>query len=294
MLTNPFDTPRGPRSYVLIDLESAVLDDTAHRRYQQMERWTPTDADQPSRRGYTRSEDPLQTPRWVFQTITTAAIMVMREHIDGGIDVAQFTSFSAPEQDERGVLTSILKVLADAPADAELVTYGGAMHDVPLIVAGCMRHGLSLPSGWKWMAFGGGNAARNLDLARHLTGGFKMKPIHMAEVLAAMDLPGKITAPPFAIARMIYAKRWGEVKEACEVDVISTALLLARWKRLHDPRLTLEGVEDRLLRRVVELMPDRSYVAALQACRDARFSAQFAKASDDAVTLAPWLEQDAA
>lgn len=294
MQNDPFAEPRGPRSYVLIDLESAVLDDTAHRRYQQMERWTPSDSDQPSRRGYTRSEDPLQTPRWVFQTVTTAAIMVMREHAEGGIDVVSFATYSAPDHDEHGVLAGILKVLDDAPADAELVTWGGAMHDIPVIVAGCMRHGLSLPSGWKWLAFGGGNGARNLDLARHLTGGFKMKPIHMSELLAAMDLPGKITAPPFAIARMIYAGRWKEVQEACEVDVISTALLLARWKRLHDPRLTSDGVEDRVLRRVIELVPERSYIAALQAGRRERFAAQLARAANDAAVLAPWLDQNAA
>lgn len=285
---------RGPRSYIVLDLESAVLDDTAHRRYQQMERWTPGDGDQPSRRNYTRSEDPLTTPRWVFQTVTTAALMVMTEHPDGGVDVTRLVSYSMPDQDERGVLAAIIKELGDAPAEAELVTWAGAMHDIPLLVAGCMRHGLTLPSGWKWLAFGGGNGARNLDLARTITGGFKMKPIHMSEVLAAMDLPGKITAPPFALARLIYAGRWQEVREACEVDVCSTALLLARWRQLHDSRADARVVEDRILRRVVELMPDRSYIAELQARREALFAAQCNKAANDALTLAPWLEQDAA
>ncbi len=286
--------PRGPRSYVVLDLESAVLDDTAHRRYQEMERWVPTDTEQPSRRGYTRSEDPLQTPRWVFQTITTAAIMVMIEHADGGIDVTRFVTYSAPDQDERGVLAGIIKELADTPGDAELVTWGGAMHDVPMFITACMRHGLALPSGWKWMTFGGANAARHLDFARILTGGFKMKPIHLAEVLAVMDLPGKLTAPPFALARLIYAERWQEVKAACEVDVLSVALLLARWRQLHDSRADADVVEDRIFRRVLELVPDRSYAPALQARRQARFAGQLAKAANDAVTLAPWLDQDAA
>ncbi len=286
--------PRGPRSYVVLDLESAVLDDTAHRRYQQMERWVPTDTEQPSRRGYTRSEDPLQTPRWVFQTITTAVIMVMTEHADGGIDVTRFVTYSAPDQDERGVLAGIIKELADTAADAELVTFGGAMHDVPMFVTACMRLGLTLPAGWKWLTFGGGNMARHLDLARIITGGFKMKPIHMAEVLAAMDLPGKITAPPFALARLIYAERWEEVKAACEVDVLSVALLLARWRQLHDPRTDAGVVEDRILRRVIELVPDRSYVPELQARRQARFAAQLATAANDATRLAPWLDQNAA
>lgn len=286
--------PRGPRSYVVLDLESAVLDDTAHRRYQQMERWTPTADDQPGRRGYTRGEDPLKTPRWIFQTITTAALMVMTEHADGGIDVTRFVTWSAPDHDERAVLAGVIKALADTPADAELVTWGGAMHDVPLFLTACMRHGLTLPAGWKWLTFGGGNMARQLDLARIVTGGFKMKPIHLSEVLAAMDLPGKITAPPFALARLIYAGRWAEVREACEVDCISTALLLARWRQLHDDRTEGGTVEDRILRRVIELAADRGYTTELQARRDTRFAAQCSKAANDALTLAPWLEQDAA
>ena len=144
------------------------------------------------------------------------------------------------------------------------------------------------------MAFGGANANRHVDLARIMTGGFKMKPIHMAEVLAVMDLPGKLTAPPFAITRMIHSGQWTQVKEACEVDVISTALLLARWKRLHDPRLTNYAVEGRVLRRVAELVPDRTYIVALQARRDEQFRAQIAHAANDAATLAPWLDQEAA
>lgn len=286
--------PRGPRSYVVLDLESAVLDDTAHRRYQQMERWTPAGDDQPSRRGYTRGEDPLQTPRWIFQTVTTAALMVMTEHADGGIDVNRLVTYSVPDQDERAVLAGVIRELADTATDAELVTWGGAMHDVPLFITACMRHGLTLPAGWKWLTFGGGNMARHLDLARIVTGGFKMKPIHMSEVLAAMDLPGKITAPPFALARLIYAGRWTEVREACEVDCVSTALLLARWRQLHDARAQIETVEDRILRRIIELAPGRGYTAELQARRDVRFAAQCCQAANDALTLAPWLDKDAA
>ena len=41
-------------------------------------------------------------------------------------------------------------------------------------------------------------------------------------------------------------------------------------------------------------MPDRAYVAALQARRNERFAAQVGKAVNDAIVLAPWLEQDAA
>lgn len=286
--------PRGPRTYVVLDLESAVLDHTAHKRYQQMERWAPTDSGRTSRPHYTRGEDPLLTPRWPFQTIATASLLVARENVDGGIDVVRLVTYSAPEQDERGVLVGILKELADTPADAELVSWGGAMHDVPLFVAGCARYGLTLSSGWKWLAFGGASAARHLDLMRVFTGGFKMKPVHATEMLAAMDLPGKLVAKPSAIAKMIEAGEWQMVGEACEGDCISELLLLARWRQLHDGRADAAVVEDRLLRQIIELVPDRGYVAELQARRDRRFASKVAQAANDALTLAPWLDQDAA
>ncbi|URW74850.1 3'-5' exonuclease [Sphingomonas donggukensis] len=293
MKTDITTTSRGPRSWIVLDIESAVLDDTAHKRYQAMERWVPGD-DKPIRRGYQRSEDPLTCPRWVFQTITTAAMMVLVEDAQGGVDVSRLVTLSAPDHDERAVLAGILQVLADAPADAEICTWMGLAHDIPLLVSGCLRHGLTLPKGWGWLAHGGFHRERHLDLARAYTAGMKMKPIHLAEVLAAVDIPGKITCPPFAVTGLIYAGRWDEVQEACEVDVISTALLLARWRRLTDARAEADAVEDRILRRVAELRAGRGYIGALAAHRHRRFAAKFAKAANDADVLAPWLDQDAA
>lgn len=286
-------TPRPPRYWIIIDVESAVLDDAAHKRYQAMERWVPREG-KPSRRGYKRSEDPLTCPRWVFQIITTAALMVLREDEQGGIDVSRFVTLSAPEHDEAQVLQGILQVLADAPDHAEIVSWMGLAHDIPLVISGCMRHGLTLPRKWCWLAHGGYHKDRHIDLARSYTAGMRMKPIHLAEVLAAMNIPGKLTAPPFAVTGLIYAGRWDEVQSACEIDVISTALLLARWRKLTDGRAEAEAVEDRILRRVAELRAGREYVAALESHRRLRFEAAFAQAANDATILAPWVLNDAA
>ena len=286
-------TPRAPRSWIVLDIESAVLDETAHKRYQAMERWTPAD-DKPIRRGYQRSEDPLSTPRWIFQTVTTAALMVLNEDPQGGVEVSSFITLSAPEHDERAVIAGILHVLKDAPAHAEIVTWMGLAHDLPLLLAGAMRHGLSFPRNWEWLAFGGFHRERHIDLARGMTAGMKMKPIHLAEVLAAMDIIGKITAPPYAISGMINAGQWDGVQEACEVDVISTACLLARWRKLNDPRVEADAVEDRILRRVAEKRKGRSYIAALEAHRERRYRASLVKAANDAARFAPWSEQHAA
>lgn len=291
---NSLFEPRRPKSYVVIDLESAVLDDTAHKRYQSMERWVPTNDDQPGRRGYTRAEDPLRCPRWPFQTIVTAVAMVLSEHPDGNLDVARFVTMSAPDHDERAVIAGILQVLDDAPEGTEMVSWGGMMHDVPLLLLGAMRHGLTLPKGWGWMSLGGSARSPHIDFARSSTGGFKMKPVHESEILAALDIPAKVPAPAFAVARLIYAQQWDTVQECCEFDVIATAMMLVRWRKLHDPRVEIDTVEDRILRRVSELRAGRGYVATLEARRAARFGATFAQAANDAGRLAPWLDQDAA
>jgi hypothetical protein len=292
-IDNPFE-PRRPRSYVVLDIESAVTDETGHKRYQAMERYVPTNDEQPSRRGYKRHEDPLTTPRWPFQTIVTAAAMVLVEHPDGNIDVSRFVTLSQPDHDERVVIAGVLQLLADAPEGAELVSWAGMLHDVPLLTLGAMRHGLTLPKGWGWLAFGGNDSVRHIDFARTTTGGFKMKPVHMAEILASLDIPAKISVPAFAVARLIYAGQWDAVQEACEGDVISTALLLARWRQLHDPRTDAAAVEDRILRQVIELRDGRGYVAALAARRAASFAAVCAATANDAAILAPWLETEAA
>ncbi|MEZ7137410.1 hypothetical protein [Komagataeibacter sp. SM21] len=55
-----------------------------------------------------------------------------------------------------------------------------------------------------------------------------------------------------------------------------------------------DAVEDRILRRAIELRVGRPYIAVLEAHRRRRFAAQYTKAANDAARLAPWSDQDAA
>lgn len=287
--TTQLVSPSAGRSWVIIDLESAVVDDTAHKRFQAMERWVP-EPGKKSRRGYKRSEDPNQTPRWVFQTVTTAVVMVLVEHPDGNIDVQRLETFSAPAHDEAAVISRILDVLADAPTGAELVTYGGRMHDVPILNMAAMRCGLTLPRGWEWLGFGGMGRTPHIDFGHVVTGGYRMKPIHESEVLAALDIPSKIVAPAWTVAKMIYAGAWDQVMEMCEGDVISTALMLVHWRKLFDPRTDIHVTKDRILRRVEALRPDRAYIPAFRKYREQLFAKQQAEAQAKMASLAPWLD----
>jgi hypothetical protein len=153
---------------------------------------------------------------------------------------------------------------------------------------------MSLPKDWLWMAWGGDGRVRHIDLARVLTGGSKMKQVHLSEYLAALDIPAKISAPPFAVARLIETEAYDLLQGVVEGDVISTALLLARWRRMLDPRADIDVVEDRILRQVEELRAGRGYIPALQAHRAANLRKRLEAAANDAKVLAPWLDAEAA
>ena len=256
-----------PRCYIIIDAESAVTDEAGHRRYQAMERWSGgADADE-SRRGYKRDEDPLKTPRWPFQTIFAVSVMVLFEHCQGNIDVSRFETFAAPDLDERGIMVALYQLLGELPESAEVVSWGGGWHDLPLLKIAALRHGLSLPPRCRWMAWSGEGKANHIDLCRVLTSGSKMKPVHMSEYAASLNIPAKITAPPFAVAGLIKARDFESCQEIVEGDVITTVLLLARWRKLLDPGARSEVVEDRILRQVEELKATRRYIPALRAHR---------------------------
>jgi 3'-5' exonuclease len=276
------------RQFIIIDIESAVTDPVPHQRYLAMERFVPN-PDGSGRRGRDLREDPLLTPRWVFQTIVTAVAMVCVEHDDGNIDVVNMITLSAPECDERAIVTELLALMASLPADTELVSYGGVWHDTPVLTAAALRHGLTLPDAWLWLAFGGDGRVRHLDLCRLLTGNAKMKLAHLSEFAAMLDLPAKITQPAWAAARLVANGDFVAVQEMCEVDVITTALLLASWKKLVDEKAEVHVAHDRILRRVDDLRGYRTYAATLSAWRKERFARQFAIAANDLETLAPWL-----
>jgi predicted PolB exonuclease-like 3'-5' exonuclease len=252
----------------IFDLES-VANITEHRRYQAMERFVPSpNATDSGRRGLRGEQDPLTTPRWPFQEIVCAVVMQCVEHTDGGLEPINVTTLSRPDHDESEVLAGLFDILASVPADsAELVTWGGTNHDIPLLLARSMRHGLTLPRGWEKLAFGGNAPANHLDLLRVLTANNKMRLVHMAEVAAMLDIPAKLHAHASRIARYAGANDWSAVKGMCEVDVTTTALIFATWQKLLGGRQSLATVQDRIYRLMERMREDRAYIPEFTARR---------------------------
>ena len=115
-----------------------------------------------------------------------------------------------------------------------------------------------------------------------------------SEYAAALDIPAKMTVAPFMVTKLINSGQFELVQEVCEGDVITLALLLARWRKLLDGRADIDVVEDRILRSIEQLREGRGYISALQARRAANFAKRVGKASNDAEVLAPWLSAEAA
>jgi 3'-5' exonuclease len=277
------------RHYMIIDIESAVTDPTAHQRYRNMERYVPGPADEYVRQGRAAADRELQSPRWPFQTIAAACVMHCIEHDQGGIEPVEMTTWSADRFDERGIVAGVLHALATAPEATELVSWQGAWADIPHLIRAAAQHGLTLPKGWGWLAFTGEGRVPHIDLARCFSGGAKMKQIHMTEFAAALNIPSKMTLAPYAVAENILAGQHELVAEAVEGDVITTAMLLGSWRRLIDPRGSLFGCHDRIVRRTIEMRPNRSYVADLEAWRRDRTKEAMHAANDDGIVLAPQL-----
>lgn len=266
------------RFYAIVDLESMVAEDE-HRQYQATERFRPRAGQRDSgRRGLRGANDPLTSPRWMFQQIMVATIMVCATHDDGNIVPSSLHTFTAADFDESSILEQLFTVVGDLPPGTELVTYGGCWADVPLVVVRAMKHGLTLPRPWKWMAWGGQGNVPHIDLMRVLTGSSKMKASHMAEFAAVCDIPAKMSAAPWSAAELIRRSEWDRVAEMGEADCITTALLFAAWRRLHEGGAGVEVVHDRIYREVETLCAGRRYIPIIKERRRQLFEHQASSA----------------
>src|SRR3546814_11963160 len=91
--------------------------------------------------------------------------MVLTEHADGNLDIAQFVTLSQPDLDERAMVADLFQLLQTWP-DAELVTWAGMVHDIPLIMMAAYSHGLTLPRGWRWLSFGGNDRSEERSVGK--------------------------------------------------------------------------------------------------------------------------------
>lgn len=244
-----------PNVFVILDAETEYALDV-HDRYLAAERVKPEDI--PTRTASDPKQDPRLTPRWAAQRINTLSWLVMIDGSDGLRPVRMETR-GAPEHDEGAIVASFFKDMASHSA-LTIVTYNGFRSDVPRILLAAAAAGLRLPASLaKLHAPWPRGRHGHLDLMSEICGGADR--VHLAELAAKLDIPAKLTCHPERIHELMERGKWSAVKAVAEGDVLTTALLLMRWRHLVGGSTSALESTLRLTRFVADHLSHRPYAA---------------------------------
>ena len=244
-----------PAHVVVLDAECRY-DHEAHGRYLAAERFSPADVADLDPRD--RRYDPRVTPRWPCQKIVTLSWLVLTDG-DDGLRPVRMETRGCPEFDEAGIVAAFLADMAQL-GRVQLTSWGGFHADMPRIMLAAVAAGLHLPpslaglhSPWRREASG------HCDLMSEMCGG--AKNAHLAEIAAKLGVPAKITCRPDQVSSLMAQGKWSSVKAVAEGDVLSTALLLMRWRHLLGGSVSTLEATQRLTAFVAEHLSHRSYAA---------------------------------
>lgn len=247
-----------PSYVVVLDAETRY-DHAVHGRYLAAERCTPADlADLHPR---DRRHDPRATPRWPCRQIVALSWLVLTDG-DDGLRPVRMETRGCPETDEAGIVGAFLADM-DRLQHVQLTTWGGFHADVPQILLAAAAAGLRLPtslaglhSPWRREASG------HCDLMTEMCAG--ARPPHLAEVAAKIGVPAKLTCRPDLVSGLMDQGKWSSVKAVAEGDVLTTCMLLMRWRHLLGGTVSTLEAAQRLTRFVAEHCGHRPYAADWQ------------------------------
>jgi predicted PolB exonuclease-like 3'-5' exonuclease len=143
------------------------------------------------------------------------------------------------EKDEAGVLLDFAKFLDDRKPD--LVTFNGRGFDLPVIVARCLRHGVTLRHYYRARdvryRF---SPEGHLDLMDFIADFGAAKSAKLDIVAKLSGMPGKVGVDGKDVGPLVHAGRIKEVRDYCLCDVAQTAGVFLRVQLL---RGELTGAE---------------------------------------------------
>lgn len=208
-------------TYIVLDTERRY-DRLAHARYQQSERFDPD-----TMSGDYKPEHALNTPRWVLHELTAVCWMALSDEGEA-LSPVYMRSIGLPETDEKAALKALFEFIAMIEGEVKMVTWGGAIAEVPMILAAASTHQLVLPPRLRPLAEAGFRHDHpHIDLMHRFCG--QAQRVHLAEFAARLEIPAKITCRPDQVSRLMEQGKWAAVKAVCEGDVLTTAALLARY-----------------------------------------------------------------
>lgn len=247
-----------PNVFVVLDAETRN-DHEVHERYLAVER--VTDNDGPPLSGRIAASDPRIFPRWPCQQIRVLSWLVMTEAEDGLRPVRMETR-GAPEHDEAGIVESFFNDMASYSA-VTLVTYNGFGSDVPRLLLAAAAAGHRLPASLaKLHAPWPRGRDAHIDLMTEVCGGAER--VHLAEIAAKLGIPAKTTCHPDRIHELMARGKWSSVKAVAEGDVLTTGLLLMRWRALLGGSTSSLEATQRMSSFVANRLSHRPYAAVWQ------------------------------
>jgi len=174
-------------------------------------------------------------PRQPFhQVVAISYVHLTREIGEDGseLTVKRIATGGTSESSEAEMIEGFFNIIqARAP---QLVSYNGRGFDMPVLKYRAMVHGLSCPrwfkEGDKWNNYETRYSHNyHLDLLETLSDFGASARCSMHEVASAFGIPGKLDTAGDDVRGMFEGGEIDAIRNYCETDVCTTALLMFRW-----------------------------------------------------------------
>lgn len=206
-----------PKEYKIMNMHSFPAQDCAKYIVLDLE----TLADTHLYERYRRSDPRAAPMRWPFRRVVAASVMAIT--VENGIwQVDDFRSFT--DTNDFVLARKLFSWVAERPYH-RLCTFGGLNEDIPVLKTLAMENGLKLPRQFRHMEKDR-LGFLHTDLAVVLRAGAGQFP-HMTELSTRLGLPSKLAGSAGQVPHMVAESRLQDAAAISEVDVLTTACLLA-------------------------------------------------------------------
>lgn len=177
-----------------------------------------------TRAGYEPGEEYVP---WPLHQLVCASLLIV-ETRSATAPSFRLRSITRGDHGERGIIETVERELETA---GELVTYNGAAHDLPILLARGLLAGVATLAIRRFAT--GTPPARHADLMRELKS-HGAPPTSLRNLCAPLLIPVK-QAPHARVDDLAAQGAWGAIGRYCETDVVATWLAAQLWRSTSDP-----------------------------------------------------------
>ena len=132
-----------------------------------------------------------------------------------------------PNNNEAEIVQALCRTLSKN-STATAITWGGEAKDYASIRRAAAAHDIRLPP---QIQDGNPHTSRRIDLANATS--CQAPNVHLPEFATSIGIPAKLMMPSRSIGQLVEAENWPLVREVCEQDVATTALIAGRYLSTH-------------------------------------------------------------